>query len=100
MLFIFKKYQNELQILDFFGHNEVDLCSKLPLVANNLSKKLKCDYVTLWIPKQHPLKKYVNFTENLSSDSHFIVKSFNPKIKNQICKINSWHYSMSDSDVF
>ena len=100
LLFIFKKYQNELQILDFFGHNEVELFSKLPLVAANLSKKLKCDYVTMWIPKQHPLKKYVKFTENLSSNSHFIVKSFNPKIKNQICKINNWYYSMNDSDVF
>jgi|TARA_B110000495_G_scaffold86120_1_gene74205 hypothetical protein len=100
LLFIFKKYQNELQILDFFGYDEVDLYSKLSLVATNLSKKLKCDYVTLWIPKQHPLNKHVKSTENLSSDSHFIVKSFNPKIKNQICKINNWYYSMSDSDVF
>ena len=100
LLFVFKKYGNELQILDFFGHDEVDLYSKLPLVATNLLKRLKCDYVTLWIPKQYPLNKYVKFTENLSSDSHFIVKSFNSKIKNQICKINNWYYSMGDSDVF
>ena len=100
LLFIFKKYQNELQILDFFSHNEIDLYSKLSLIATNLSKKLKCDYVTLWIPKKHPLNKYVKSTVNLASESHFIVKSFNSKIKNQICTINNWYYSMSDSDVF
>lgn len=99
LLFIFKKYKNELQILDFFGDDIPELYSKLSLATTNLLKKLNCDYVSLWVPKQHPIKKYVKSTK-LSSDSHFIVKPINLKIKKQICEINNWHYSMIDSDVF
>lgn len=100
LLFIFKKYKNELQILEFFGQNEADIYSKLLLVGNNLSKKLKCDYISLWIPKKHSLNQSMSLTQNLSPHSFFIVKSLNPKIKNQISNINNWYYSMSDADVF
>ena len=99
-LFIFKKFNNELQILNYFSHNDLETYSKLPLVASYLSKKLKCDHVTSWIPKKHPLNKYINTTKKLPYSSHFIVKSLNSKFKNQISKINNWDYSMSDSDVF
>ncbi len=99
-IFIFKKFGNELQILDFFGQDDLKLYSKLPLVASYLSKKLKCDHVTSWIPKKHPLNKYVKTTKNLPYSSHFIVKSLNSKFKIQTSKINNWYYSMIDSDVF
>ena len=99
-LFIFKKFENQLHILDFFGKDDLEIYSKLPLVATFLSMKLQCNHITTWIPKQHKFNNYVKTTKNIKNPSHFIVKPLNSKFGTQLSKINNWYYSMSDSDVF
>ena len=100
--FVYKKFDNTLHILDFFGTESEQFYENLLDVANVLLKKLDCEKITLWIPKNHNLLKSSKIIKKkkLHTDSFFIIKILNKKISSNVSKIDNWYYSMSDSDVF
>jgi len=100
--FVYKKFDNTLHILDFFGIESEQFYKNLLDIANVLSKKLGCEKITLWIPKNHNLLKSPKIikTKKLHTYSFLIIKILNKKLSSNMCKINNWYYSMSDSDVF
>lgn len=100
-LFIFKKYENILHIIDFFGIENNEFYSTLFGVAKNLAKKKKCDTINLWIPKNHSILRLLNNnTQSISTNSFFIIKSLDSKLDPLISKINNWYYTMTDADIF
>lgn len=99
MFCIFKKYDNELQLLEFSSKNSQESLSQILSLSYFLMKKSNSDYVTSWIPEKHILNKF-SYSKKLKPYSHFIIKSLNPKITRKITKISNWHYTMSDADVF
>ena len=100
--FVYKKFDNTLHILDFFGTESEQFYENLLDVANVLLKKLDCEKITLWIPKNHNLLKSSKIIKKkkLHTDSFFIIKILNKKLSSNVSKIDNWYYSMSDSDVF
>ena len=100
--FVYKKFDNTLHILDFFGTESEQFYENLLDVANVLLKKLDCEKITLWIPKNHNLLKSSKIIKKkkLHTDSFLIIKILNKKLSSNVSKIDNWYYSMSDSDVF
>ncbi len=100
--FVYKKFDNTLHILDFFGTESEQFYENLLDVANVLSKKLDCEKITLWIPKNHNLLKSSKIIKKkkLHTDSFLIIKILNKKLSSNVSKIDNWYYSMSDSDIF
>ena len=100
--FVYKKFGITLHILDFFGTESEQFYENLLDVANVLSKKLGCEKITLWIPKNHNLLKSPKIIKKkkLHTDSFLIIKILNKKLSSNMNKIDNWYYSMSDADVF
>jgi len=100
-LFIFKKYEKILHIIDFFGIENNEFYLTLFGVAKNLAKTNKCDTINIWIPKKHNILRVLkNNTKFLSTNSFFIIKSLDPKFDPLISEINNWYYTMTDADIF
>lgn len=100
-LFIFKKYENILHIIDFFGIENNKFYLTLFGVAKNLAKKNKCNTINLWVPKKHNILRLLkNNTKSISTNSFFIIKSLDPKLDPLISKIDNWYYTMTDADIF
>jgi len=100
--FIFKKYENTLHIIDFFGKGNKFYLALLN-EATNLAKQLSCKEISMWIPKNHeimPILEKQEFKRNQWEKSFLIVKILNKKLTKDILDINNWYYSMGDADHF
>jgi len=99
--FIFKKYQNSLQIIDFFVSKE-DFLKTMIVTAHKLAKEHSCKEVSMWIPKKHPIIRLLgkNAITQLKAGQSFHVLPLNKKLSSLLLNINNWYYTMGDSDVF
>jgi len=99
---VFKKYDNTLHIVDFFGNDEY-LMENLALIARSYCTKLLCTKITMWVPENHPLMKKFHrklFKKIIWNKSFFIVKILHSSAPKNILNINKWYYTMSDADHF
>ena len=100
-LFIFKKYEKSLHIIDFFGIENNEFYLELLGVAKNLANQNGCNTINFWLPKKHSLLDFLkNNTESVPTKSHFIIKSLDPNLTSIISSIDNWYYTMTDADIF
>ena len=100
--FIFKKHENILHIMDFFGNETNEFYKDLILTALSIKKKESCKEITFWIPKNHPIQKEIKKynPKLIESKSHFIIKILNKKYASDLKEISNWYYTMGDADIF
>jgi len=99
--FIFKKYRSALQIIDFFGGGP-EFYKTLIATALNTAKKLCCNEVSMWIPKNHPIMNILRgkAVTHLKPSQFFHILALNKRIQPLLYEQDNWHYTMGDSDVF
>lgn len=96
--FIFKEFQNQIQIIDFFV-NDPKYYKIILSTVTNFAKKRSKD-VTMWISNKHPLLTFVNEFTNIPPLQFFHIISFNKNLDSEILNFDNWHYVMGDSDIF
>jgi len=99
--FIFKKYQESIQIIDFFVSKEEYLKTMI-VTAHKIAQEHSCKEVSMWVPKTHPILCLLgkNATTQLKAEQYFHVLALNKKFSSLLLNINNWYYTMGDSDVF
>ncbi|MGY5146774.1 MAG: GNAT family N-acetyltransferase [Candidatus Nitrosopumilus sp. bin_7KS] len=96
---IVKKYNNTLNIIDFFG-NILNLSEVIIDIAIQEAKKLKCDEVTIWWPNIKNLKIEKNLLRQIKTTNYFVIKKLDHNITSEILESKNWYFTMGDSDVF
>ena len=99
--FIFKKYQESIQIVDFFVSKEEYLKTMI-VAAHKTAQEYSCKEVSMWIPKIHPIQSLLgeNTITQLQAGQNFHVLALNKKYSSLLLNIDNWYYTMGDSDVF
>ncbi len=96
---IIKKYNNILNIIDFFG-NISNLSEIIIDIAIQEAKKHNCDEITIWWPKIKNLKIEKNLSRQIKTSNYFVIKKLDNSITSDILESRNWYFTMSDSDVF
>lgn len=97
---VLKKFDNILNIIDFFGNiinlNEIVLNS-----AINEKKKLQCDQITIWLPKRYHHKKMKNILlKRRKSKNYFGIKKLDKNLTDEVLKLEKWYFTMAQADHF
>ena len=97
---ILKKFNNILHIVDFFG-NINNLDEIVIKSAIQEGKKLQCDQITAWWPKNLNYKKIKKITlKRIRSPNYFVIKKFDKNLTSDILELKNWYFTMAESDVF
>lgn len=100
---VFKKYGNELQILDILTINNWEIGRALMQNVINIAVKDKCDAVSLWLNVTDPLHLVLEQFgfRNSTPITYFGGLVLNSPGNNvDFYDYRSWYFSMGDSDVY
>lgn len=97
---ILKKFNNILHIIDFFG-NINNLDEIVIKSALQEGRKLHCNQITTWWPKNPHYKKIKKITlKKIKSPNYFGIKKLDKNLTSDILELKNWYFTMAESDVF
>lgn len=100
---IFKRYNNELQVVDLLTKDDVEIGRQLILEVARIARQESLDAVSLWLNVANPLHRVLERLgfENDSPITYFSGLILRPDaLDERVYDYRNWHLTMGDSDVY
>ncbi len=99
---IFKRYENEIQIVDMLTMPDISIGKRLVQQSINVAVKEGCSAVSMWLnvndPLHHTLEQ-IGFRDD-APITYFGGRVFDESQGNIFYDYKNWHITMGDSDVY
>ena len=100
---VFKRYNNELQVVDLLTKDDVEIGRELVLEVARIARQESLDAVSLWLNVTNPLHRLLERLgfENDSPITYFAGLILRPDVLDErVYDYRNWHLTMGDSDVY
>lgn len=100
---VFKRYKDELQVVDLLTKEDVEVGCQLILAVARIASEELLDAVSLWLNVTDPLHQALERLgfENAAPVTYFAGLVLRPEtLDARVCDFRNWHVTMGDSDVY
>lgn len=100
---VFKRYNNELQVVDLLTKDDMEIGRQLVLEVARIARQESLDAVSLWLNVTNPLHRVLERLgfENDSPITYFAGLILRPDtLDERVYDYRNWHLTMGDSDVY
>ena len=100
---VFKRYNNELQVVDLLTKDDVEIGRQLVIEVARIARQESLEAVSLWLNVTNPLHRVLERLgfENDSPITYFAGLILRPDVLDErVYDYRNWHLTMGDSDVY